>query len=206
MSEFPYGTTAQYKEVDLHHSHKFLSRRRKWKPARRWLVSFLWSKALKYFPHFYPDKFYNDSQIEEKCQISLLLNHSAKTIQSLTTEQPQHLSAKPGYSSIFSQLSPSIQYLSTRWAILLASFSQHATHYVLTGWEFLSVFQPSPKFENLERLTQIHLHSPRRWMGTRGHCRYQSSGSSWSPVKERKFTLGPFVVAITVNWKKIVAS
>ena len=48
-----------------------------------------------YFPHFYSDKFYKGSQIEEKCQISLLLNHSAKTIQSPTTEPPRHLSAKP---------------------------------------------------------------------------------------------------------------
>ena len=32
------------------------------------------------------DKFYNGSQIEEKCQMSLLLNHSAKTIQSPTME------------------------------------------------------------------------------------------------------------------------
>ena len=48
-----------------------------------------------YFPHFYPDKFYKGSQIEEKCQISLLLNHSAKTIQSPTIERPQHLSAEP---------------------------------------------------------------------------------------------------------------
>ena len=53
-----------------------------------------------YFPHFYPDKFYNGSQIEEKCQISLL------------TTQPRQLSAlqrsnlgiyqpSPGYSLIF---------------------------------------------------------------------------------------------------------
>ena len=39
-------------------------------------------------------------------------------------------------------------------------------------------------------------------MGARGHCWYQSSRSSWSPVKGRKSTLGPFVVAITVDFKK----
>ena len=93
-------------ELGLHHSRKFLSRQRKRKPARRWLVSFLWSKTLKYFPHFYPDKFYNDSQIEEKCQISLLLNHSAKTIQSPTMEQPRHLSAKPGIPQFFPSWAP----------------------------------------------------------------------------------------------------
>ena len=49
----------------------------------------------------------------------------------------------PGYSSIFSQLSPPTQYLSTGWAILLASFSQPPTQYLLTGWEFLGIFQPS---------------------------------------------------------------
>ena len=81
--------------LGLHHSHKFLSHLRKPKPARGSLVPFLQSKALIYFPHFYPDKFHNGSQTEEKCQISLLLNHLAKTIQSSTMERPWHLSAKP---------------------------------------------------------------------------------------------------------------
>ena len=30
-------------------------------------------------------------------------------------------------------------------------------------------------------------------MGTRGHCWYQSSGSSWSPVEGKKSTLGSFI-------------
>ena len=34
-----------------------------------------------------------------------------------------------------------------------------------------------------------------------GHCWYQSSGSLWSPVEERKSTLGSFMVAITVSKK-----
>ena len=147
MSEFPYGTTAQYKEVDLHHSHTFLSHLRKSKPAERSLLPFLQSKALIYFPHFYPGKFYNGNKIEENCQISLLLNHSAKTTQSPTTERPLHLSAEPraqGFPWFFSQLSPPTQYLSTGWAILLASFSQPLTLYLLTGWEFLRIFHSSP--------------------------------------------------------------
>ena len=80
--------------LGLHDSHKFLSHLRKPKPARGSLVTFLQSKALMYFPHFYPDKFYNGSQIEEKCQIRPLI-HSAKTIKSPTTEQPSHPSAEP---------------------------------------------------------------------------------------------------------------
>ena len=48
-----------------------------------------------YFLHFYPEKFYKGNQIEKKCQISLLLNNSAKTIQSPTMEQPRHLSVGP---------------------------------------------------------------------------------------------------------------
>ena len=97
-----------------------------------------------YFPHFYPDKFYNGSQIEEKCQISLL------------TTQPRQLSAlqrsnlgiyqpSPGYSLIFFffSRSPHTQYLSTGWAILLASFSQPPTQHLLTVWDF-GIFQTSP--------------------------------------------------------------
>ena len=88
--------------LGLHHSHKFLSHLRKTKLAGRSLVPFVQSKALMYFSHFYPDKFYNGSQIEENCQISLLLNHSIKTSQSPTVEQPQH-QPSPWYSSIFSK-------------------------------------------------------------------------------------------------------
>ena len=44
----------------------------------------------------------------------------------------------------FPQLSPPTQCLSTRWAILLASFSQPPTQYLLIRWEFLSIVQPSP--------------------------------------------------------------
>ena len=105
-------------------------------------MSLFFRAKLSYIPYFYPDKFYNGSQIEEKCQISLLLNHLAKTIQSSTMEQPQ---PSPRYSSIFFlQSRPPIQYFSTGWAIPLASFSQIPTQYLLTGWEFLGIFQPSP--------------------------------------------------------------
>ena len=81
--------------LGLHHSRKFIRPLRKPKLARRSLVPFLQSKALTYFPHFYPDKFYNGSQVEENCQISLLLNHLANPIESPTTERPWHLSAEP---------------------------------------------------------------------------------------------------------------
>ena len=114
--------------LGLHHSHKCLSDLRKPKTAGGSRVPFLQSKALMYFPHFYPDKFYKDSQIEEKCQISLLLNHSTKIIQSPTMVRPQHVLAEPQvFLNFFSQSSPPTQYLSTGWAILLASFSQPPT-------------------------------------------------------------------------------
>ena len=117
-----------------HHSCKFLSHLRKPKLAQRSLVPFLQSKALMYFPHFYPDIFYNGSQIEKKCQISLLLNHSAKTMQSLQWSDLSIFQLSPGYSLIFfSQSSPPTEYLSTGWAILLASFSQPPTQHLLTG-------------------------------------------------------------------------
>ena len=52
--------------------------------------------------------------------------------------------SRPRYSLIFFQSIPSTQYLSTGWAILLASFIWPLTQYLLTGWEFLSIFLPSP--------------------------------------------------------------
>ena len=58
--------------LGLHHFRKFLSQQRKPKLAGRSLVPFLQSKVLMNFSHVYTDKFYNGSQIEEKCQISLL--------------------------------------------------------------------------------------------------------------------------------------
>ena len=100
-------------------------------------MSLSFREKLSYFPHFYPDKFYNGSQIEEKGQISLLLNHLAKTIQSSTTERPQHLSAEPQvFLDFFPQLNMPTQFLSIGWAILLASFSQPPMQYLLTEWEF----------------------------------------------------------------------
>ena len=65
-----------------------------------------------YFPHFYPDKFYNGSQNEEKSQISLLLNHSVKTIQSPPTDRTQHLSAEP---QVFLNFFPNRAPLPSTW-------------------------------------------------------------------------------------------
>ena len=102
-------------------------------------MSLFFRAKLIYFLHFYPDKFYNGSQIEGKCRISLLLNHLAKTIQSSTMGRPQHLSAKPQvFLDLFHNQAPP-----PGWAIPLASFSQTPTQYLLTGWEFLGIFQPS---------------------------------------------------------------
>ena len=50
----------------------------------------------------------------------------------------------PRYSSIFSQSSPPTHYLSTGWAILLASFRQPLTQSFWTRWEFLGIFQLNP--------------------------------------------------------------
>ena len=60
-------------------------------------------------------------------------------------EQPQHLSAELRvFLDFFLQSSPSTQYLSTGWVIPSASFNQHATQYLFSGWEFLGIFQLGP--------------------------------------------------------------
>ena len=88
---------------------------------------FIRSKALIYSPHFSLNKFDKGSRIEEKCQISLLPNHSAKTTQSPTTEEPQHLSAKPWvFPQVFS------------WAPLPAPPCPSI------GWVFPGIFQAAP--------------------------------------------------------------
>ena len=97
-----------------------------------------------YFPHFYPDKFYNGSQIEEKCQISLLTTQP-RPFSPLQWSNLGIFQPSPVIPRFFSpQLSPPTQCLSTRWAILLASFSQPPTQYLLPGWEFRCIFQLSP--------------------------------------------------------------
>ena len=64
--------------------------------------------------------------------------HLVKTIQSLTTEQPQHLSAEPWvFLNFFPQSSPPTQYLFIGWVIPLASFSQPPT-------QSPGIFQPAP--------------------------------------------------------------
>ena len=110
--------------LGLHHSSKFLCHLRKPKPARRSLVPSLWRKVLMYFPHFYPNKFYKDSWMEEKCQISLLPMHSAEIIQSSTMEWPQYL---------------------FNWALGIPRFLsvEAPNQYLSTGWVFCWVFSPS---------------------------------------------------------------
>ena len=100
-----------------------------------------------YFSYFCPKTFHIGSQNEEKCQISLLPNHSARTTQAPTMEQPQCLSAKPWVFLDIFQLSPSPptpKDLATGWVFPWASFSQALTQYLLIGWEFISIFQLSP--------------------------------------------------------------
>ena len=101
-------------------------------------------------PHFYPDKFCDGSQIEGKCQISLLLNHSAKTIQSPTVEQPRNLSVR---SQVFLNFFPNwalSRPVPFYWVtIALASFSQppspNSWHPVSFDWVGISqYFQQSP--------------------------------------------------------------
>ena len=118
---------------------------RKPKLTKRSLVFFLQSKALMYFPHFYPNKFYEDRQIEEKCVRSAsYLTTQPRPYSPLQWSVLSIFQPRPGYSLIFSNQDPPTQYLSSGLAILLASFSRPPTQYLLTGWEFLCIFLPSP--------------------------------------------------------------
>ena len=50
----------------------------------------------------------------------------------------------------------------------------------------------------------ICTHHRPRWMGTRGHCWYQSSSSSWSQVEGSKSTLGHFIACHNYRLKNDV--
>ena len=130
-------------ELHLHHSRKFLSHLRKPKPAGRSLVCFLQSKALMYFPHFYPYKFYNGSQTEEKCpEASQPLSQDHSVLYNGATSVS--FNQAPGIPwFFFSNQAPHTQYLSTEWVIPLASLSQPPNQDLLPGWEFLGMFQPN---------------------------------------------------------------
>ena len=139
MSGFPYGPTAQYEDRPPP-LLRFSQLPEKTVMTGWNLVPFPWSKALIYSPHVYLDKFYKGSQIEEKCRVGLLPNHSAKTTQSPATESPQHLSAEPPVFLDFfniTSLPPSIFPLG---GYSLAFFKQPPTWYLSPGWEFLSIF------------------------------------------------------------------
>ena len=84
-------------------------------------------------PHFYPDKFCDGSQIEGKCQISLLLNHSAKTIQSPTMERPEHLSAETQVFLDFFQSRPPYS-VPFHWVGNSPGIFQSAPHPVSFDW------------------------------------------------------------------------
>ena len=97
-----------------------------------------------YFPHFYPDKFIKAVKFTESVRSASYLTTEPRQFSPLQWSDLSIFQPRPGYSSIFSNQDPPIQYLSTRWAILLASFSRPLTQYLLTDWEFLSIFLPSP--------------------------------------------------------------
>ena len=104
MSGFPYGITAWNETSTTPVNFSIILENWNWPGG---VMTLFFRAKLIYFPHFYPDKFCNGSQIEGKCQISLLLNHSAKTIQSPTTDRTQHLSAEPWvFLSYFSSWAP----------------------------------------------------------------------------------------------------
>ena len=147
--------------LGLHDSHKFLSHLRKPKLARRSLVTFLQSKALMYSPHFYPDKFDNGSQIEGKCQISLL-STQPRPLSPLQRSNLGILQLSPGYSLIFfhnwdplpstfplggqfpwhrsASLPPSIFWLSGNFSV-----SFNWAHSVSRPWVSMpQMFQPGP--------------------------------------------------------------
>ena len=143
MSGFPYGPTVQYEDRPPP-LLRFSQLPEKTVMTGWNLVPFPWSKALIYSPHVYLDKFYKGSQIEEKCQISLLTTQP-RPFSPLQWSNLGIFQSGPGYFSIFfPNRVPPIQYLSPGWAILLASFSQPPTQYLWTGWEFLGIFHPRP--------------------------------------------------------------
>ena len=119
-------------------------------------------------PHFYPDKFCNGSQIEGNCQISLLLYHSAKTIQSPTMEQPWNLSVR---SQVFLNIFPNwalSRPVPFYWVtIALASLSQppspNSWHPVSFDWVGISPYlstEPHSSWVSMPRMFHTHTTPP----------------------------------------------
>ena len=192
MSGFAYVTTACFGDsvfTPINFSVTWESLNRQ----GRSVVPFLQSKALMYFPHFYSDKFYKGSQIEEKCRVGLLPNHSAKTTQSPATESPQHLSAEPPVFLDFfniTSLPPSIFPPGRGLVTCSASKSNSDSRPVL------EIREPGETYLNSSAL-------PEDVDGASGCCWYQSSGSLWRSGEGSKSTLGCFLSHHNSGLKKI---
>ena len=97
-----------------------------------------------YFLHFYPNKFYEDRQIEEKCVRSAsYLTTQPRPLSPLQWSSHSIFSTEPLVSLSFFQLNAP-QYISTGWVIPWLSSANTHTKYLLTGWEFLCIFQSRP--------------------------------------------------------------
>lgn len=124
----------------LHHSCKFFSCLRKPEPAES-LVTFLQSKVLI------------SSQILTNSIKAAELRKTAKSASYLTTQSrllsplqwSSHsiFSTEPRVPLSFLKLNPP-QYISTVWVFPWLSAASTPTKYLLTGWEFLCIFQSSP--------------------------------------------------------------
>ena len=102
MTGFPYGTTARYEASTT--SVNFSVTWEKWNRPGGVSSLFFRAKLACIFLTFILKN--SIKAVKFKCQISLLLNHSTKTIQSPTMEQPWHLSAEPQVSLNFFPIEP----------------------------------------------------------------------------------------------------
>ena len=133
--------------VGLNHSHKFLSHPRKPKWPGGVLSLFFRAKLSYIFLTFILTNSIKAVKLRESVRSASYLTTQPRPYSPLQWSDLRIFQPRPGYSLIFSNQGAPTQYLSTGWAILLASFSRPPTQYLLTGifWlEFLSIFLPSP--------------------------------------------------------------
>jgi len=83
-------------------------------------------------------------KLRESVRLAFYLTTQSRPYSPLQWSDLRIFQPRPGYSLIFSNQDPPTQYLSTGWAILLASFSQPPMQYLLTEWEFSRYLSTKP--------------------------------------------------------------
>ena len=139
MSGFPYGTIAQYKELGLHHSHKFLSHPRKPKWPGGVLSFFFRAKLSCIFLTFILTNSIMVIKLRKTVRSASYLTTRPRPLNPLQRSNLSIFQLSPGFSLIFFPIEPSYP-VPFHWVGNSSGIFQPAPHPVSFDWVRISLY------------------------------------------------------------------